>query len=480
MVNTYPLWVFGKFYKGNGKLYEIISPHTQKVYAKIQGLNSHEIKKVEETALKAKEEMIKLSAGERVNFLHRFKKALMKYEKEIIEALIHESGKSIHYAKGEFDATIARFDYIEREVELLHPYILDGGLGYGTSKRKAVVIREPLGVVLAIAPFNYPLLTMMNKIIPALLGGNAVIAKPATQTSLSSYYVAKAFEESGFPKTALQFVVGENKDVEEVLVQGENINMISFTGSTYVGKEIIAKKAGMKKLHLELGGKGSALVLDAENLDDYAKEIVAGAFKFSGQRCDALSRVIVPKAYHDVLKKALLKEVRKWKKGDAYDETTTIVPLINKNAREKVERLLKDALSKGAKVIYEGKHDISKNLYEPIILDNVNDKMNIFWEEVFGPVLSIVVAKDKKHAIELSKKNRYGLDMSIFSSNMEEAIKIAKEMGEGAVTINGHPSHAIGYFPFGGNKDSGMGREGVRYSLEEMTKLKTIVINEVR
>ncbi|NPA38727.1 MAG: aldehyde dehydrogenase family protein [Candidatus Nanohaloarchaeota archaeon] len=472
----YDLWVYGKFYKGKGKTYKIVSPHTQQVYAEIQGLNSEEMKKVVEEALKAKHNMRELTIADRIKFLNNFKNALSSYRKEIIDALMHESGKSIHYAEGEFDATLKRFEFIEREVELLHPETLDGNAGYGTSGKYAVVVKEPAGIVLAIAPFNYPLLTLMNKVIPALLGGNAVIAKPSTQTSLSSYWIGKAFEESGFPKAGLQIVVGENQDVENILVESPHIQMISFTGSTYVGKEIIAKKAGMKKLHLELGGKGTALVLDDKNVEHYAKEIASGAFKFSGQRCDALSRVIIPKQYWEKLKNELLKEVKNWKSDGFDDPNTKIVPLINKKAYSKVEELMNDALEKGAKIIYEGMRDPSKNLFEPVILENVTENMRIFWEEVFGPVLSVVFAEDEEEAISLAKKNNYGLDMSIFSQDIAKAVSIAQQMGEGAVTINAHPSHAIGYFPFGGNKDSGMGREGVKYSLMEMINLKSIVI----
>ncbi|MCK4714499.1 MAG: aldehyde dehydrogenase family protein, partial [Candidatus Aenigmarchaeota archaeon] len=222
------------------------------------------------------------------------------------------------------------------------------------------------------------------------------------------------------------------------------------------------------------GGKGAGIVLADADLELAAKECLSGSLKFSGQRCDSLSRILVEQKVADRFVRMLVKGAKTWKVGPVSNPKTAIGPLINKGALEKVSGLVEDAREKGARVLLGGK--MLKGLYyAPTVLDKVNAGMRIAWEETFGPVVTVIRVRDAEHAVELANKSIYGLDSSVFTQDIDKGIKIARRLEDGSVTINGHPAHGLGNFPYGGNKDSGIGREGIGYSLEEMTRKDTIV-----
>jgi len=335
------------------------------------------------------------------------------------------------------------------------------------------VLREPLGVVLAISPFNYPLYITATKVIPALLAGNAAVVKTSSKDPLSFLMFARILEVSGIPPGSLNVVTGRGS-IGEYLAAHEKISMLTFTGSTDVGKRL-ARVAGLKRLHLELGGKGAAIVLADADLDLAAKETVKGALSYSGQRCDAVSRVLVEESVGEAFVQRVLKEVETYKVGDPRDPDIKVGPLIDRDAVERVHELVMDAVEKGAKLLTGGRHE--GNYYHPTLLDYVPFDAKLMWEETFGPVIPISHVKDVDEAIEIANKSRYGLDSCVFTNNINLARKVAKRLEEGEVTVNAAPRHGVGYYPFGGNKDSGLGREGIGYSIEEMTRLKTIVYN---
>jgi len=256
------------------------------------------------------------------------------------------------------------------------------------------------------------------------------------------------------------------------MVSHPKVGMISFTGSSAAGKHI-ASVAGMKKLHLELGGKCPGIVFEDADMDLAVRECVKGALKFSGQRCDSLSRILVQEKIANTFVKKVLAEVKNWKVGDPRKKSTRIGPLINEKAADKVEELVRDAVSKGARLLTGGKR---RGLYfEPTVLDRVKANMRIAWEETFGPVVTIIRFRTFDEAIKISNQSGYGLDASVFTRDIDKAVKAANLLECGSVTINAAPAHGLGNFPFGGDKDSGIGREGLVYSVEEMTKLHTIV-----
>jgi glyceraldehyde-3-phosphate dehydrogenase [NAD(P)+] len=249
---------------------------------------------------------------------------------------------------------------------------------------------------------------------------------------------------------------------------------VTLTGSTGTGQNV-AKLASMKRLHLELGGKGSAIIAADADLNLAAKKVLEGSLKFSGQRCDAVSRALVESSVYDGFISNLLKEFEAWKMGDPRDSKIQLGPLINYDAAKRVQALVDDALSKGATLLRGGKHNAC--YFEPTILGEVPLSADIAWEETFGPVVPVIKVKSIDEAIELTNRSRYGLDSCVFTNNLYTAWKVAKALEEGTISINDAPAHGVGYFPFGGNKDSGIGREGVGRSIDEMTRIKTIQFN---
>jgi len=343
----------------------------------------------------------------------------------------------------------------------------------GFKKNKmSLVQRVPIGLVLAISPFNYPINLSASKIAPALVGGNSVILKPPTQGAISALHLIRIFQEAGIPDGVLNSVTGKSSEIGDYLVTNDHINFINFTGSTKVGKHI-AKIAGMVPMMMELGGKDAAIVLKDADLDETAKEIVTGAYSYSGQRCTAIKRILVTEDIADELSSKVLKEVERLTVGTP-ESGATITPLINTSSADFIEELIKDALEKGAKLLCGNVRE--GNLIHPTLFDNVTSEMRLAWEEPFGPVLPIIRVKDMDEAILMANKSQYGLQSSVFTRNINDAFYVANKLEVGVVQINNKSERGPDHFPFSGVKSSGMGTQGIKYSIEAMTRLKSIVL----
>ncbi|MEJ5285459.1 MAG: aldehyde dehydrogenase family protein [Brevinematia bacterium] len=459
---------------GNDKSFDVYNPANGEIFAKVPDCSIEDAKSAI-VAAKNFSEMKKIAPIHRLEIMEKASELVNEYKDYLAEIITKESGKPISVSLGEVKATYERLRLTMEEVRVLYGEYLPGEWVEDTKGKFAIVLRKPIGVVLAISPFNYPLYIAAAKIIPALLAGNTVIAKPASDTPLSLIHFVRILEVAGVPAGAIQVITGRGRDIGDVLITSDDIDAISFTGSTKVG-EYIASKAGIKKLHLELGGKASALVLEDADIDLAAKQICRGTFRNSGQRCDAVSRVLINKKIKDRFIEKVLEEVKNYKTGDPMDKNTVMGTVINEGARDRIHSLVEDALSKGAKLLSGGKYN--GLFYEATILDNVNLSMKVATEEIFGPIMPIIEVNSTEEAIEISNSSEYGLDSCIFTENIHLALKIAKQLEDGSVTINSAPAHGVGHFPFGGNKKSGLGREGIKYSIDELTKLHTIIINE--
>jgi len=471
----YKMFINGEWMESSNKqTFEVRNPYDNSFVGRVQKATKEDALRAIEAAFGAKQAMAKMEAIQRIELLDKIKDLVAEHREELIEMLIKEAGKPRTYSEGEVKATIERLHYACEETKIMYGEYIPGDLISGTSQKFALVSRKPVGVVLAICPFNYPLFISVSKIAPAIAAGNAVVCKAASDDPITLLMFTRIAEMAGIPKGGLNLITGGGGEIGDLLATHPKIDMISFTGSTSVGKHI-ASIAGMKPLHLELGGKSPAIVLEDADLDSAVKECAAGALKFSGQRCDALSRILVMESIADKFVQAIVNEVKGWKVGNPKEPDTKIGPLINENGIQKVEDLVKDALSKGAKLLAGGKR---KGLfYEPTVLDHVTKNMRIAWEETFGPVVCIIRVKDMDDILKTANSSNYGLDASVFTQDIDKAVYLARNIESGTVTINGAPSHGVGNFPFGGDKDSGMGREGLNYSIDEMTKLHTIVFN---
>ena len=473
-IRTEKMYIGGEWKDGK-KTFNVISPSTQKIVALVAGADLDDCSLVCETAYLSREIASKMPAFERGEILKKTSEKLKENSEEFVGLITEEAGKPITDSKGEVKAAIERLEFGAEEAHRLYGEALRGDAVSSSATKLGMTIRQPLGVILGITPFNYPLYIPVSKIAPAIASGNTVIIKPASSDPTPILRLAKLFEEAGLPKGVLQVVTGQGAEIGDFLVAHPKINMITFTGNTKTGEEI-AKKAVLAKLHLELGGKSPAIVVKPCNLNLAVKECVKGAFKYAGQRCDAVSRIlVVDSLYDEFISKALI-EAESWKMGDPFDAATQIGPLISEAGISKVTELVGEAIYKGAKVLMGG-GPIRGLYFSPTILCEVTTSMRIAWEETFGPVVTIIRVKDFEEAIKIANESEFGLDASIFTSDIDLAMNAAMRLESGTVQINGAPAHGLGNFLYGGDESSGMGREGIYVSAEEMTKLHSIVFN---
>ena len=415
-----------------------------------------------------------LSAVERAAYLHKTA-AILERDKEKIGAILaKEVAKGIKVAVGEVVRTADLIRYAAEEGLRITGQAMEGGGFDAASKNKlAVVCREPVGVVLAIAPFNYPVNLSGSKIAPALIAGNVVMFKPPTQGSISGFLLAKAFEEAGIPAGVFNTITGRGSEIGDYIIEHKEVNFINFTGSTPIG-ERIGRLAGMRPIMLELGGKDAALVLEDADLEHAAKQIVAGAFSYSGQRCTAIKRVIVLESVADTLATLLQAEVAKLTVGDPFDNAD-ITPVIDNASADFIWGLIEDAQEKGAQALTPIKRE--GNLLWPVLFDQVTKDMKVAWEEPFGPVLPIIRVANVEEAIAFANESEFGLQSSVFTNDFKKAFEIAEKLEVGTVHINNKTQRGPDNFPFLGVKGSGAGVQGIKYSIEAMTNVKSIVFD---
>jgi glyceraldehyde-3-phosphate dehydrogenase (NADP+) len=342
-------------------------------------------------------------------------------------------------------------------------------------RKLAIAFRVPLGCVLAIPPFNYPVNLAVSKIAPALAVGNTVVLKPASQGSLSGMALTRYFHDAGVPEDVLQIVTGAGSTIGHALVTHPSVDMINFTGSTETGRSL-AGSAGMVPLLLELGGKDAAIVLPDADIRQAADAIVAGAFAYSGQRCTGVKRIIVVEKVADELVREVATRVRHLSAGLPSD-ISRITPLVDPAGTGNARSLVTDAVRRGATLIEGGRS--FGNLMWPTLVDRVTAEMQLAWVEPFAPVLPVMRVPDAATAIDLCNASEYGLQAAVFSRDINEAMRIAFRLDVGTVQVNGRTARGPDHFPFVGVKSSGMGVQGVRYSLEAVTRLKSIVFNTV-
>ena len=469
--------VNGDFYDSNStELIEIRSPLDSSVLGKVQAMSQDDVDIVMSNSKEAQKSWMKTTISKRAEILYKTAELLLERKDEIAKVLVMEIAKDEKSAMSEVVRTADFLRFTADAAKSIEGESIPSDSFPGFDKRKiSFVTREPLGVVLAISPFNYPVNLAASKIGPALMAGNSVVFKPATQGALSGLLLAKAFKDAGIPDGVLNTITGKGSVIGDYCVEHKDVDFINFTGSSEIGKRI-SKLSEMTPLLLELGGKDAAIVLGDADLDLTAKNIVAGAFSYSGQRCTAVKRVLVVEAIADKLNEKIVAEMAKLKVGNPLViKDAQVVHLIDTKSADFVEKLMKDAENKGAKVLFGGNRE--GNLIEPTLYDNVTLDMDIAWDEPFGPILPIIRVKDKDEAIKIANESEYGLQSSVFTSNINDAFYIAKNLEVGTVQVNNKTERGPDHFPFLGIKSSGMGTQGIKYSIESMSRPKATVIN---
>lgn len=461
-------------WKSSEKEITIYSPINQEELGTVPAMTQAEVDEAMKAARAALPAWRALSAVERAAYLHKTAAILERDKEEIGTILAKEVAKGIKAAIGEVVRTADLIRYAAEEGLRITGQAMEGGGFEAASKNKlAVVRREPVGVVLAIAPFNYPVNLSGSKIAPALIAGNVVMFKPPTQGSISGLLLAKAFEEAGIPAGVFNTITGRGSEIGDYIIEHKEVNFINFTGSTPIG-ERIGRLAGMRPIMLELGGKDAALVLEDADLEHAAKQIVAGAFSYSGQRCTAIKRVIVLESVADTLATLLQAEVAKLTVGDPFDNAD-ITPVIDDASADFIWGLIEDAQEKGAQALTPIKRE--GNLLWPVLFDQVTKDMKVAWEEPFGPVLPIIRVANVEEAIAFANESEFGLQSSVFTNDFKKAFEIAEKLEVGTVHINNKTQRGPDNFPFLGVKGSGAGVQGIKYSIEAMTNVKSIVFD---
>ena len=461
-------------WKSSEKEITIYSPINQEELGTVPAMSQAEVDEAMQAARAALPAWRDLAPVERAAYLHKTAAILERDKEEIGTILAKEVAKGIKAAIGEVVRTADLIRYAAEEGLRITGQAMEGGGFEAASKNKlAVVRREPVGVVLAIAPFNYPVNLSGSKIAPALIAGNVVMFKPPTQGSISGLLLAKAFEEAGIPAGVFNTITGRGSEIGDYIIEHKEVNFINFTGSTPIG-ERIGRLAGMRPIMLELGGKDAAIVLEDADLEHAAKQIVAGAFSYSGQRCTAIKRIIVLESVADTLATLLQAEVAKLTVGDPFDNAD-ITPVIDTASADFIWGLIEDAQEKGAQALTPIKRE--GNLLWPVLFDQVTKDMKVAWEEPFGPVLPIIRVASVEEAIAFANESEFGLQSSVFTNDFKKAFEIAEKLEVGTVHINNKTQRGPDNFPFLGVKGSGAGVQGIKYSIEAMTNVKSIVFD---
>lgn len=463
----YQLYINGEWKNTvTGYISQDKNPADDSIFAQVHFAGREEVDEAIASAQKAWKPWANTAADEKERILLKAADWMQEHIDEVADVLMGESGSA--FGKAYFEAGFA--------VDILRAAAGECRRVFGEVQQQApgeisMIRRLPLGVVAGIAPFNFPLLLALKKVAFALAAGNTFVLKPASATPVSGVMIAKALDAAGLPKGVFNLVPGSGEAVGKMLVEDERIRMVAFTGSTAVGKGIAAKASQrLKKYTLEMGGKNPLILLKDFDVEQAVKIAGFGAFFHQGQICMCTSRMIVEEPVYDQFCEKFTAYARTMKVGDPHQQDTIIGPLIKQEQCQIIDSQIKDAVSKGAVLLTGGTHE--GNYYQPTVLSNVTPDMRIFYEESFGPVTSIIKAKDERDAVRLCNDNEYGLSSSLLTNDLSKAMALSLDMEAGMVHINNATVSDNSTVAFGGVKNSGVGREGGSYSIDEFTELK--------
>lgn len=385
-----------------------------------------------------------------------------------------EGIKTIREARKEVTRCIETIRVSAEEARRLNGETVSFDQMPGSENRMGYYSREPIGIIGAITPFNDPLNLVAHKVGPALAAGNAIIVKPDSKTPLSALWLARAVHDAGIPPGVLQVITGPGREVGDALVTDPRVRMISFTGGLETGRAIMGK-IGLKKVGMELGSNCPVIVMADADMDLAVSANVSGAFWAAGQNCLHVQRLIVQDEIYDEFKRRFVETAAAYQVGDKLDEATDMGPLINESAARRVEKMVDEALAKGATLLTGGKRE--GTFYDPTVLENVPDSVPLSCEEIYGPVTVLYRFSELAEAIERANDVNYGLQAGIFTRDLHTAFQAAAQLDCGGVMINDSTDYRIDAMPFGGTKGSGLGREGIQFALQEMTEPKLVCFN---
>ncbi|MBI4302003.1 MAG: aldehyde dehydrogenase family protein [Chloroflexi bacterium] len=471
MAKTYPLFLAGKWQQSETKL-EVINPYDGGIVGDTFYASPSQVETAIATAEEAFPVTRKLPAHRRGQLLANIAQGLNDRREEVAKTLCLESGKPIRDATSEVERGLLTLQTAAEEAKRLVGEVIPLDLTAYAEGRLGIAKRFPIGPIAAITPFNFPLNLALHKIAPAIAVGNPVILKPPSKTPLTMLTVAEIAAQSGLPPGALS-ILPMATSVAEPLISDERLKMISFTGSAAVGWGLKAK-AGKKRVLLELGGNAGVIVDKGANLDYALKRITVGSFSYAGQICISVQRIYVHREIWDDFFPAFIKEVERLKLGDPLDPETDLGPMIEEAAAKRTEAWVSEAVAEGAQVVTGGKAQGS--FFQPTVLVNASPQSKVCSEEVFAPVVTVFPFTAFKEAVREINSSHYGLQAGVFTPSLENAFYAFEELEVGGVIINDIPNFRVDHMPYGGTKNSGLGREGLRYAIEEMTEIKLMAL----
>lgn len=449
------------------------SPYSGDVVSKAPICNEDDAKKALSIAKEASKNAKKSTLSQRCNWILDVAQKLRESKEDMARTITDEVGKPITFARIEVERCIETLTLSAETMRTMHGESINTDAMPSGKKTTAFFSREPVGVVVAITPFNFPLNLVAHKLAPALVAGNAVVLKPTPEAPLTAYKFAKLFVESDYAiEDALSVVYGD-AEVGSALITSDIPRVISFTGSVPVG-EIITKNAGIKKVGLELGGNAATYIDEDADLDLAAAKCALGAFVNSGQVCISLQRIYVDASVYDEFAKKMADETKDLVVGSPYDENTFMGPLIDDDAVDRAFKWVNSAIDEGARALLEPKRE--GRIFYPCVMADVTDDMAVVCEEVFAPIVSLVKVNGFDEACQKMNNSPYGLQFSVFTNNLSIAKRAMDELEAGGIVINDMPTLRFDIQPYGGVKLSGVGREGPRFAIEEMTEIKSVVI----
>jgi vanillin dehydrogenase len=452
-------------------LTDVVNPANQQPFAKIFMAQEQHMRAAVDAAAAAQPAWAATLPAERERLIMRFADELEAARNEIVDLLIDEAGST--FGKAQFEVGFAA--NLIRSIAGESRRVQGETFPADVPGMISMAIRRPLGVVAGISPFNFPIVLSMKKVAFALACGNTIVLKPSEETSLVGLKLAEIMERSGAPAGVVNVVPGDGATMAQVLYDDPRVKLIAFTGSTRVGRIIgieCAKRG--KRVVLEMGGKSPLVILKDADLDYAVDTACFGIFTHQGQICMAGSRIIVEAPIYEEFLRRFAAKAATLPVGDPRDPHTVIGPLIRSSQCPMIDKKIKDAVAAGARLVVGGKYE--GNFYHPTVVADVTAQMAAFRDELFGPVAAVSKADDSDHALALANNSTYGLSSAVLTNNLQLAMKFALELEAGMVHLNGPTIHDEGTVPFGGVKDSGAGREGGRWSVDEMTEVKWITI----
>ncbi|SDI28335.1 aldehyde dehydrogenase family protein [Alteribacillus bidgolensis] len=458
----------------NREMLPVLNPYNQEKVADLALAEKKDLEEAVSNSFETFHSTMKLMpAHERSDILRKAADLLEKQAENFAETIMLEAGKPITFSRAEIKRSVQVLRFSSELAKHIMGEVIPMDAAVGGENRIGIVKRKPLGVVGAITPFNFPLNLSLHKIAPAIAAGNTIVFKPAEKTPITAYKLVHLFQEAGLPKGVLNLLIGTGEEVGSPLVAHDKVHKISFTGSLPVGRSI-RENAGFKKVTLELGSNSPNIIFDDADINQTVTALVKGAFAFSGQVCISAQRVYVQKNVYDTFLKEYVKQTKALKIGDPKREETDIGPMINEEESKRAKRWIDDAVEKGAIIETGGIRD--GTVLTPTIMTNVDKNMKIIGEEVFAPIVSVIPFDNEEEVIAFANDSIYGLQAGVFTKDIDRAMRLADQLETGGVWINEISTYRQDNHPYGGVKQSGMGKEGVKYAIEDMTEIKFIGI----